>query len=182
MNHPEHGPLQRDLEDVLRQELLMVAESVEPGRDGLNRIRSRIRAQRPARSAWIMTGSAGSAVPGGFSIRNLGPVHRAAHAFVHSGAHRFGLGDQGMGWHRWLRPMAALATGVFVVLAGSWAVTALPQIIASTSSSFPPGASAGGVPVGSSSGSTTPRTGSQHDVTGPGHSNPGAYPQRRHGR
>jgi hypothetical protein len=179
MSHPEPWPRQRDLEDVLRRELRMVAESVEPGADGLDRIRSRIRVQRPAPSGWIMAGPAGSAVPGRFSIRDLLPVHRGAQAFLYTGVHRFGPSDHRMGWHRWLRPMAAVATGVFVVLAGSWAVTALPQIIAASSSSSPPGA--GRVLVGSSSGSTAPRTGSQHPVTGPGHSNPAAYPQWRHG-
>ncbi len=41
MSHSERQP--RELEDVLRRALRMAADSVEPGADGLDRIRSRIR-------------------------------------------------------------------------------------------------------------------------------------------
>lgn len=179
MSHPDSWPWQRDLEDVLRRELRMVAESVRPGADGLDRIRSRIRGQRSAPFGWTMAGSAESAVPGRLSMRDLLPFHRAVQAFLYTGVHRFGPSDHRMTWHRWLRPMAALATGVFVVLAGSWAVTALPQIIASSGSS-PTGGGAGRLPLGSGSDSMGPRSGSQHPGTGPGQSNPTAFPQRRH--
>jgi hypothetical protein len=179
MSHPDSWPRQRDLEEVLRRELRMVAESVRPAADGLDRIRSRIREQRPAPFGWTMAGSAGFAEPGRLSVRDLLPFHRALQAFLYTGMHRFGPSDHRMTWHRWLRPMAALATVVFVVLAGSWAVTALPHITASSGSS-PTGGGAGRVPLGSGSDSTGPQSGSQHPVTGPGQSNPAAFPQRRH--
>jgi hypothetical protein len=179
MSHPDSWPWQRDLEDVLRRELRRVAASVRPGADGLDRIRSQIREQRPAPFGWTMAESAGSAVRGRLSKRNLLPLHRAVQAFLYIGVHRFGPSDQRT-WHRWLRPMAALATGIFVIVAGSWAVTALPQIIASSGSSPPIGGGAGRVPLGSDSDSTAPQGGSQHPGSGPGHSNPAAFPQRRH--
>ena len=180
MSHPDSWPWQRDLEDVLRRELRRVAASVRPGADGLDRIRSRIRGQRPAPSGWTMAESAGSAVTGRLSKRNLLPLQRAVRDFLYIGVHRFGPSDHRMTWHRWLRPMAALATGIFVVVAGSWAVTALPQIIASSGSSPPSDGGTGRGPSGSNSDSTAPRSGSQYPGSGPGHSNPAAFPQRRH--
>ena len=179
MSGPELWPRRRDLEDVLRRELRMVAESVEPGADGLDRIRSRIRAQRPSTPGWIMTEAAGGLAPGRYSARHRLPVRRTAQVLLSGAVHRFGPSDRGGALLRWLRPMAAVATGVFVVLAGSWAVTGLPQIIASSSSSSPPGA--GRVLAGTRSGSTAARTGSQRPVTTPWHSDQAARNQGRHG-
>jgi hypothetical protein len=167
MSHPDSWPRQRDLEEVLRRELRMVAESVRPAADGLDRIRSRIREQRPAPFGWTMAGSAGFAEPGRLSVRDLLPFHRALQAFLYTGMHRFGPSDHRMTWHRWLRPMAALATVVFVVLAGSWAVTALPHITASSGSS-PTGGGAGRVPLGSGSDSTGPKADRNIPSRGPG--------------
>lgn len=181
MSGPETWPWQRDLEGVLRRELRMVAESVEPGADGLDRIRSRIRAQRVPASGRIMTQTAGRVAPGSYSARHPLPVRRAAQALLDGAVHRFGPSDRDGALLRWLRPMAAVATGVFVVLAGSWAVTGLPQIIASSSSSSPHGAGAGRVMVRTSSGSTAAPTGSQRPVATPRHSNPAARNQGRHG-
>lgn len=185
MSPPQPRPWQRDLEDVLRRELRKVAEFVEPSADGLDRIRSRIGAQHRMPSGWIMANPAGSAIHGRFSVRNLQSnlrsIQRAAQAFFYTGVHRFGPSEHKISWHRWLRPIAALATGIFIVLAGSWAVTALPQIIASSGDSSPHGAGTGRVPVRSTSGSAGSPTRSQQPVTGPGHSNPAAYPPPHHG-
>jgi hypothetical protein len=177
MSGPE--PWQRDLEDVLRRELRMVAESVEPGADGLDRIRSRISRHRLSTPGWIMTATEGPVAAGRYSAQHRLPVGRAAQALFSSAVHRFGPSDRGAALLRWMRPMAAVATGVFIVLAGSWAVTGLPQIIASSSNSSPPGA--GRVMVGTSSGSTATRTGSQRPVATPRHSDPAAFPRGRHG-
>ncbi len=177
MSHPRPEPRQRDLEDVLRRALRTAADSVEPAADGLDRIRSRICARRPVPSGWNMAELAGPAGPGNPVLRHLLPVSIAAQAAFHAVVQRFRPGPDGIGWYRWLRPAAALATGLFVVLAGSWAITALPQVFApSASNGSAPGSDGGRVPVASSSGPAAPRTGSQIPVASPSHSSSATYP------
>jgi hypothetical protein len=184
MSHPRPEPWQRDLEDALRRALRTAADSVEPAADGLDRIRSRICARRPVPSGWNMAelaGPAGPAGPGNPVLRKLLPVSIAAQAAFHAVVQRFRPGPDGIGWYRWLRPTAALATGLFVVLAGSWAITALPQVIApSAGNGSAPGSGGGRVPAASSSGPAAPRTGSQSPVASPSYSNPSSatYPPR----
>ena len=173
MSHPRPGPRQRDLEDALRRALHTAADSVEPAADGLDRIRFRIAARRPVPSGWNMAELAGPAVPGNPVLRNLLPVSIAAKAAFHAVVQRFRPGPDGIGWYRWLRPAAALATGLCVVLAGSLVIIALPQVLApSASDGSAPGSGGGGVPVASSSGPAAPRTGSQSPVASP------SYPTR----
>ena len=43
-------------EEVLRRVLHTAADSIEPGADGLARIRSRVTSPRPASVAWLLTG------------------------------------------------------------------------------------------------------------------------------
>jgi len=184
MSHPRPEPRQRDLEDVLRRALRTAADSVEPAADGLDRIRSRIRARRPVPSGWNMAELAGPAGPGSPVPRNLLPVSITAQAAFHAVVRRFRPGPDGIGWYRWLRPAAALATGLFVVLAGSWAITALPQVIApSANNGSAPGSGGGRVSVASSSGPAAPRTGSQSPVASPGYSTSSAtYPTGHRGK
>src|SRR5712692_975450 len=183
MSHPRPEPWQRDLEDVLRRALRTAADSVEPAADGLDRIRSRICARRPVPSGWNMAELAGPAGPGNPVLRHLLPVSIAAQAAFHAVVQRFRPGPDGIGWYRWLRPAAALATGLFVVLAGSWAITALPQVFApSASNGSAPGSDGGRVPVASSSGPAAPRTGSQIPVASPSHSSSATYPTGHRGK
>lgn len=176
MSHSERQ--QHELEDVLRRALRMAADSVEPGADGLDRIRSRISAQRQVPSGWNMVELAGRAGPSSSVLRHLLPVSIAARAAVYAVVQRFRPESDGSIWHRWLRPAAALATGVLVVLAGSWALTVLPQVIVSSGSNGSPSGSGGGhVPEASGSGPAAPRTGS----LSPSYSGSATYPLRHHG-
>src|SRR5712692_5221814 len=106
MSHSE--PWQRDLEGVLRRALCTAADSVEPGADGLDRIRSRIRARRQLPSGWQMAELIGPAGRGSF-VRNLLPTSTAARAALHAAARRFRPGADRIGGYRWVRPAAALA-------------------------------------------------------------------------
>ncbi|SRR6266542_2000772 len=183
MSHPRPEPWQRDLEDALRRALRTAADSVEPAADGLDRIRFRICAQRPVPSGWNMAELAGPAVLGNPVLRNLLPVSIAAQAAFHAVARWFRPGPDAIGWYRWLRPAAALATGLFVVLAGSWAITALPQVIApSASNGSAPGSGGGRVPVASGSGPAAPRTGSQSPVASPSYPTSSATPTGHRGK
>jgi hypothetical protein len=180
MSHSE--PWQRDLEGVLRQALRTAADSVEPGADGLDRIRSRISARRQEPSDWQMAELAGPAGLGSSVLRNFLPAGIASRAALHAAARRFRPGTDRIGWYRWLRPAAALATGVLVVLAGSWAITALPQVIASSAShSSVPGSGGGRVPPANGTRPAAPRTGSQSPVTSPSSSSPASHPAPHHG-
>ena len=179
MSHSE--PWQRDLEGALRRALCMAADSVEPGADGLDQIRSRIRARRQLPSGWHMAELAGPAGLGSF-VRNLLSAGTAARAALHAAARLFRPGADRIGGYRWLRPAAALATGVFVVLAITWAITGLPQIVTSSASNGSvPGSAGGGVPVAGGSGPAGLRTGSQSPVMSPSSSSPASYPGRYHG-
>ncbi len=183
MSHPRPEPRQRDLEDVLRRALRTAADSVEPAADGLDRIRSRICARRPVPSGWNMAELAGPAGPGNPVLRHLLPVSIAAQAAFHAVVQRFRPGPDGIGWYRWLRPAAALATGLFVVLAGSWAITALPQVFApSASNGSAPGSDGGRVPVASSSGPAARGTGSQSPVASPSYSSSATSPTGHRGK
>jgi hypothetical protein len=184
MSNPRSEPRQRDLEDALRRALRTAADSVEPAADGLDRIRSRICARRPVPTGWNMAELAGPAVNGNPVLRNLLPVSIAAQAAFHAVVQRLRPGPDGIGWYRWLRSAAALATAFVVVLAGSWAITALPQVIApSASNGSAPGSGGGRVPVTSSSGPAAPRTGSQSPVASPSYPTSSAtYPTGHRGK
>jgi len=180
MSHSERWP--RDLEDVLRRALRTAADSVEPGADGLDRIRSQISARRPVPSGWNMAEPAGRAGPSSSVLRNLLRVSTGPRAALYAVVQRFRPRSDDIGWNRWLRPAAAVATGVFVVLAGSWALTALPQVIVSSAGdSSAPGAGGGRVPVASGSGSGAQGTGSQNPVMSPSYPSSATYPQRHRG-
>jgi hypothetical protein len=112
---------QDHLEATLRHALRAAADSVEPGPDGLDRIRGKISA-RYARA---------EAAPADDPLRRLlrPAVIRVRYA-LGAVAERFSP-EPGRGrWLAWLRPAAAVTTGIFVMAAASWAVAALPQVIA----------------------------------------------------
>src|SRR5260221_6023667 len=180
MSHSERWP--GDMEDVLRRALRTAPQSVEPGADGLARIRSGIDARRPAPSGWNMAELAGRAGPSSSVLRNLLRVSTAPRVPVSAVVQRFRPRSDGIGWNRWLRPAAAVVTGVFVVLAGSWALTALPRVIMSSASNGSATGSGGGrVPGAGGSGSGALGTGSQNPVMSPRYSSPTTHPPRHHG-
>ncbi len=143
-------PWQPELEDVLRRALHTEADSVEPGADGLDRIRMLIRAGRPLPGGWAMAGQAVSAGRGGLAWRHLRHARCAARDLWDAVLRPTGLGAGTFAWQRWLRPAATLATVVFVAVGGSWAIAALPRMIAPSGSSSPAGSSAGQAPARSS--------------------------------
>jgi len=132
MSSETSGPPQRDFDAALRDALRLAAESVEPGADGLDRIRSKIVA-RPARRGvpWrsVAAGRRGTSVPWGPFRLSAGWLATAFDAVLE----RFRPDPSRAGWFGWLRPAAAIATGLFVVTAASWAVAALPSGGTSTS-------------------------------------------------
>src|SRR5215831_4396350 len=100
-----------DYEERLRAALRAAAESVEPEGDGLERIRARIHAPRPATAAWLTT----AAEPSG-----PGPVTAGGAPAPYG----------------WLRPLAAAAAFVLVVGTGALALTQhLTQTISPAGSS-----------------------------------------------
>src|ERR1022692_2623637 len=109
MTHRRPALPQRDLEDGLRRALLGAVDSIEPAVGGLDRIRTRISARHRARFGWNMTDFAPAAI---WLQTVCGAV---VDRFRPNPASRVRYG--------WLRPAAALATGIFVVAAGSWAAT-----------------------------------------------------------
>src|SRR5260221_12044760 len=169
MSHSERWP--GDMEDVLRRALRTATQSVEPGADGLARIRSRISARRPAPSGWTMAELAGRAGPSSSVLRNLLRVSTAPRLPVSAVVQRFRPRSDGIGWNRWLRPAAAVVTGVFVVLAGSWALTALPRGIMSSARNGPAAGSGGGRgPGGGGSGPGAVGNGAEKPVLTPRYS------------
>jgi hypothetical protein len=135
MTHRRPEPGQAGREDALRRALHAAADSVEPAADGLDRIRAKIAARRMSQSVgWAMAG---------LPSRPLHAArHRTARILDWARGMLRGLGDRlaplggaargGLGW---LRPAAALATGLIVVAVASWMVTALPQTVTATSNS-----------------------------------------------
>jgi hypothetical protein len=124
-------------EEILRRALRSAADRVEPSADGLERIRARITAPRPAFLAWLIVGYAEVVKP---LFGYLEPCMEWLHATTE--LLRAALGPvierfkparpDAAHPHRryaWLRPAAAMTTAVFVVAMGAFALTALPQVI-----------------------------------------------------
>jgi hypothetical protein len=152
MSHRRPDPRQAGLEIVLRSALRLAGDSVEPSADGLERIRAKISArQPPPQPAWM---SAAPVVALLALLRRLDPALIWLRYALGIVADRFKPDPDRAGRLGWLRPAAALATGLFVVASASWTITALPQIIANTTNGrhFQPGGttnvSAGPIPSG----------------------------------
>jgi len=117
-----------DYEERLRAALRAAAESVEPDGDGLERIRARIHAPRPATAAWLATEAEPSG-PGSFADR-LRSFPDAALRWLRPVTAGGAPAPYG-----WLRPIAAAAAFVLVVGFGAVALTQnLTQSISPASS------------------------------------------------
>ncbi len=126
MSHRRPDPRQAGLESALRNALRLAADSVDPAADGLDRIRAKISTRQSAKPGWA------TASPDGFlgSLwRWLEPVVVWLRYMAGVVEERFRPDPNLAGRLGWLRPAAAVATGVFVVLAASLAITALPAAI-----------------------------------------------------
>ena len=104
----------------------MAADSVEPAADGLDRIRAKISTRQPVHSGWTTSAPAGFL---GTLWRWLEPAVIWLRYLAGAVVERFRPDPGRAGRLGWLRPAAALATGVFVVAAASWVITALPAVI-----------------------------------------------------
>jgi hypothetical protein len=124
------SPRQPALEGVLRIALRLAADSIEPGADGLDRIRAKISARQSAPlPRWRTFGAIVVLLS---LLRRFEPAVIWVRYAAGVVADRFRPESEhpgGLGWIGWLRPAAALATGLFVVAAASWAIAALPQLI-----------------------------------------------------
>lgn len=167
-------PRAGELEGALRRALLAAAESIEPRSDGLDRIRTKVAAGRhrvPHRPYLTVFARASGASRRFFAtaVAGLWPIFDLV-------VERFRPNPDGPGRYGWLRPAAALATGLFVVVAGSWAVTDLPQVISPAASS---GGGPGNLGVGGTPIPTRTASPSGRGVVGPGpsgHSRPVSSP------
>jgi len=119
-------PFPGDFDRTIRDALMAAADSVEPGADGLDRIRAKIVVRHATRaSRWHAGPSRGAAGWKPFHVTGTW-----VSALIEAVIERFRPDPTRAGWLGWLRPAAAIATGVFVVTAASWAVAALPAAIA----------------------------------------------------
>jgi hypothetical protein len=176
-----------EFDEVLRRALRGAADSIEPGGDGLERIRARLSMPRPLPIAWLMTGYADavmrlrSALEGGIAWLRAVPgsgqpgdgrcrhgydqVRRALSALAPGHlAQRYG----------WLRTVA-IASAVVVAGAGGYGLTQLRSAVSDTGGvvilPLPGGGShtkggspdsKGGKPIGGPSGSASAGSGQHH--------------------
>ena len=181
MSHRRPDPRQAPLEQTLRRALRLAADSIEPGADGLDRIRSKIAAGPPAFvqttrwtgwAYWCSRYFTGLLAAIGAVARYLEPiamqmwyafcavVDRLWYAFADF-MERFRPEDGGTGWVRWLRPGAAIAAAFLVVTGLSFAITAVPPALIQAAGNNTPIAGGG-------SGSGAPGQGHSSGVNGTG--------------
>jgi hypothetical protein len=143
-----------EYDEVLRRALHSAADLVEPSADGLERIRARLTRPRPTLVAWVIVGYAEAVRP---VLGFLQPVLVWLQATLGPVIERFkpARPDAARPQRRyaWLRPAAAMATAVFVVATGAFALTALPQVISQSGAFFLPIISGG---AGGNSNSANP--------------------------
>lgn len=133
MSHRRPDPHQAGLERALRHALRLAADSVEPGADGLERIRAKIATGQPAPgTGWWTTPLARLVAVATLVWRYVEPAVIWVRYCVGAVAERFRPQSAVAGWLGWLRPVAGVATALLVVLGASWAITALPRVIAPT--------------------------------------------------
>src|ERR1700722_6284666 len=133
-------PIAPELNVALRAALRLAADSIEPTNDGLDKIQTKIVARKTARaSRW----RARPARVGGADEswwRSLRPsidwllIRAWLAGALGAVIERFRPDPGRIGWLGWLRPIAAVGTGLFVVAGASWAVAALPSAINPNSS------------------------------------------------
>src|SRR5215469_13876024 len=121
-------PRQHEFDSALRNALHTAMESVEPGADGLDQIRTKIAARRSARRKLAWRTAAAQNAHGSW-WRSFVPARDWLPAVVGAVVERFRPDPNRAGWFGWLRPAAAVTTGLFVLTAASWAAAALPGVI-----------------------------------------------------
>ncbi len=134
MSRRRPDPRQGHLESALRRALHVAADAIEPGADGLDQIRARITAHgaaRPQASHRSWAGWRQARQDAGPAWRVLAPVGAWLSYALAVVSERFRPEPGRTGWLGWLRPAAAVGTGIFVLAAAGWAVAALPQAISS---------------------------------------------------
>jgi hypothetical protein len=151
-----------DLEEILRRELHVAADSIEPAADGLTLIRARLSPPRPLAIAWLMVGWTSVGQPALLRVDQalvafgdllramarpvLGPLHpvtdrlRPAIQPAWSKA-RAAFGPRTESGSRpsryaWLRPALVMAAVVVVAVAGGFALSGLPRTIQQAASSM----------------------------------------------
>jgi hypothetical protein len=127
-------------EAALRRALHAAAEQVDPGGDGLDRIRERVRHRRPMPLpiAWvdIALTRLSLRVPDGFWAAWDRVAHEArsvAQHFLPAPA-RDHAARSGRTWLGWARPLAAMSTGIFIVAAVVYMAVEVPQVISTAGS------------------------------------------------
>src|ERR1700729_1217446 len=122
-------------EAALRRALHAAAEQVDPGGDGLDRIRDRVRHRRPMPMpiAWvdIALTRLSLRVPDGFWVawdRMAHEVRSVAQHFLPAPA-RGRPARSERPWLGWARPVAAMSTAIFIVAAVIYMAVEVPQVI-----------------------------------------------------
>lgn len=130
-------------EAALRRALHAAAEQVDPGGDGLDRIRERVRHRRPMPLpiAWvdIALTRLSLRVPDGFWAAWDRVAHEARSVAQHllPAPARDHAARSGRTWLGWARPLAAMSTGIFIVAAVVYMAVEVPQVISPIGSSLP---------------------------------------------
>ena len=132
-----------DYEEALRRALHAAADSIEPSADGLERIRERL--NRPMLS--FESASAWSAGAAAWFRRWMEPVVVAFWAVVDRFRPAPGQPGHARPRYSWIRPVAGMGIAVFVVAAGGFALTELPQVVSPSSASSAAGSSGSAPPT-----------------------------------
>jgi hypothetical protein len=151
-----------DLEEILRRELHVAAESIEPAADGLSLIRARLSPPRPLAIAWLMVGWTSVGQPAllrldqalvafGDLLRAIArpvlePLHPLADRLRPAIQPAWGKVQAAFGSrtesgshpsrYAWLRPALVMAAVVAVAVAGGFALSGLPRTIQQAASSM----------------------------------------------
>jgi hypothetical protein len=151
-----------DLEEILRRELHVAAESIEPAADGLSLIRARLSSPRPLAIAWLMVGWTSVGQPAlllldqalvafGDWLRaiarpvleplrplaeRLRPAIQPAWSKVQAAFGPRTESGSRPSRYAWLRPALVMAAVVAVAVAGGFALSGLPRQIQQAASSM----------------------------------------------
>jgi hypothetical protein len=151
-----------DLEDLLRRELHLAAESIEPAADGLTQIRARLSAPRPLPIAWLMVGWTTFGQPAllrldqvlvafGDGLRaaarplteplqpladRLRPAIQPAMGKARALFGQRTESGSHSARYAWLRPALVMAAVVAIAVAGGFALTGLPRTIQQAANSI----------------------------------------------
>lgn len=179
----------RNYDEALRRALHAAVESVEPSSDGLERIRARL--GRPP----LLSSATAASWYSETSLRVAGwaePLLGAIADALRKAVDRFRPPAPRPGHARprfgWLRPVAAMATFIFVVAAGAAAAMTIPQAISSSSSATnqmhqpgqQPGAGSGQQGATNGDSSPVPSGSGTHAYTHPSHSSSSPAAKRCH--